>query len=1147
MRSFGAGKHPLRLAKKALAFLIAAVSLSCAPTKVQAIAPNPAHEAGYGAEAIKHQLSTYSHDGMRLSFDECEVAIPSKDENHPNVLDFGGASGSLRLQSLSVHGVDFILDAPFSYNGLDRYLNLSLLSDDLYFSLDALNDAETTYNVKYHANLTSYDEGGIDGMTQGISYFEYGELDYFVYTILQTLGVSSIDLNWHSEEKGTFDAEAILDSFDAMEEVDSSRFRVDIPIGEETLPLGLVHDGDYVLTGIEFPIHQSGVPSSYEFSNGLSVDLFARIEDAAPSSFTPAYDTSAYVDIVDSLALFRTIASYANAKKFGIGASFELLHSEDAVEGDDDHFEREAVSEAAYLNLSSNLDFSSSFIDGLNAEITFGQHGGNESVYGIYTTQVEDDTRFYLNLDEILKVYTPVDVGSALISSLVDAFSDESIQNEDIMKLLGALLASGEGILKVIEVVKESDFGKNIENGYYESVLASVSELDFQDNSIRIVIDLTKTGLQGTATVLLNGTSESAKLASITLSNVGAKADNASKTSLYINGTLDILPYEASVFDPSEYVELTHLPGWDEEIQAIAETDQLSVTLEGYVLKTGTTSVITNKAANYNRTEQGFTFSGSLAFDLKERLGTGKMTFTDRKEGYVNDHTLQIDVTGPEGENDTDLNDMTGSGNQNAMYFQYDSKNVTETKGSTAYNNENRTEPDNSPLKGRFSIHSLDGILKVVQELSGSTDVRFERLTSLIGRLSAETLLTKVMAGQYFELLATGVLQSAEIEEWKTTLVVRPGIIQQNTGMTLILGYDTNLKPKTIEVYMTLEGDENDTEVYAKITLGNASFPGYQFSSHSSSEFTDFSSLKTLAQFAIDTISLGMTDDTANSWTTYNLTGTADLKLLGIYTVTVTINVNIYLKGTRVLIFGTTHIPKVLVATNAETACDFFYETDGADEGGTMYLCRHTAEKYGFLNLQTRDKAEHCKIKGSDFGSHILDWVCGYMLNFGDTIMDSINGEDQSVATESMHGEDIIRSFSVASASLTAPSWTLNIDLGALAHTSILGELPATITGIQAKYTGSDGKNYQKNALYSLSGQTSILGIVIKATLSFKVGNINESTGAYTDAWYSQSTYAYTKYDKTKYNGTANAIWNSSYGKTSANNNYTSASWRVTP
>ena len=1138
-RSFG-------MAKKAIAFLFAAVALSCTPAKVEAgQAPSPASEQPH--TSVRNQLAAYASEGMALSFEELSVCIPSKVDSHPNIISFDGASASFRLRELSLHGIDFSLDAPFSYNGLNRTLDLSLFSDDLYFSLDSL-DASATYDVRYHASLTTYDEGGVDDTTQGISYFEYGELDYFIYTILQTLGVDSIALNWHEESRGSFDRNAILDSLDGIVEVDSTRFRLDLPIGEETLPIGLLRDSDDVLVGFEFPIRQTGVPSAYEFGNGLQVSCLARIGDSSSLSFHPSYDVSSYHDIVDSLSLFRTIASYADSKRFGLSASFSLLHSEDAVEGDDDHFARDAVSEGAYLNLSSNLDFSSSFIDGLNAELTFGQQGGLSSSYNVYTREeTKDDgetkTLFYLNLNEILKVYTPVDVGSSLIASITDALSDESIQNEAITKLLAALLSSGEGIMKAIDAIKQSAFYDNVDNGYYEAILSSVVEFVVEDNAIRIRIDLSQSGLEGTATVLLNGTSVDAKLASITFDHVGIKADNESKTSLYIDGALEILPYQQPALDFSSYVKLDHLPGWEEEIDAIAETDQLSVSVEGYALKLGTSSVITKKAANYNRTEQGFTFSGSLAFDLKERTGTGRMTFTDRKEAYVNDHNLQIDVTGPEGENDTDLNDMTGSGNQNAMYFQYDSKNVTETKGSTAYNNENRTEPDNSPLKGRFSIHSLDGILQVVEDLSTSTDVRFERLTNLIGKLSAETLLTKVMDGQYFELLANGILESASIEARKSTFVVKPGIIQQGSGMTLILGYDNANKPSTIEVYLTLEGDENDTEVYAKITLGEASFPGFQFSSHSSSEFTDYSSIKTLAQFAIDTVSLGMTDDTANSWTTYNLTGSADLKLLGLYTVTVTINVNIYLKGTRVLIFGTTHIPRVLVATNAETACNFFYETDGADEGGTLYLCRHVKDGLIF----PKDKVEHRKVQGSDFGAHILDWVCGYMLNFGDTIMNRINGEDQSVSTESMHGEDIIRSFSVASASLTAPSWTLNIDLGALAHTSMLGELPATITGIQAKYTGSDGKNYQKNALYSLSGQTSILGIVIKATLSFKVGNINSSNGAYTDAWYSQSTYAYAKYDKTKYNGTANAIWNSVYGKTNANSNYKNASWYVTP
>ena len=1151
MRLIGSLKNRLgRLKKWALGLTCGVMAFSCSPMPTLGMAEeeNPIQPDSLEAKAISHCLSTKLSEGLKLSFSTLELSIPSNDENHPNLIRLDGAEAAVRLRTASLHGLDFKLDAPVDYNGLVRQANVSLFQDNLYFSLDASSDPNATYDVKYTANLTSYDEGGIDETTKGISYFEYGELDYFVYTMLSTLGISSIEMDWHGQEEGAVDFDAIKEALDHVSEVDGTRFRADIPVGEETLPIGFVHDEDYVLTGVEFPIRQSGVPSSYEFSNGLSVSLVASLGDGSNEGFLPPYDVASYTKIVDSLSLFRTISHYADTRKFGIDASFSLLHSEDEVIGDDTHFAHDAVEERATLSLTSNLDFSASFIDGLNADIVFAEQGGSSCHYGVYTRESEEKgTLFYLDFNEVMKVYTPIDVGSALISSLVDALSDESIQNEGIKKLLSSLLASGEGILKAIDVVKGSAFGKNIEGGHYEAILASVVEFEVGENSIRIVVDLSQAGLEGNVTVLLNGTSETARLASISFDHVGAKADNDSKTTLYIDGELDILPYEETTFNESEYTELTHLPGWDEEIKAIAQDDQLSVSIEGYALKLGTTSAITKKASNYNRKEQGFTFSGSLSFDLKNRLGTGNMVFTDRKESYVNDHSLKIDVTGPEGENDSDLNDMKGTGNQNAMYFEYDSSNVTETSGSSAYRSENRTEPSNGSLKGRFSIHSLDGILQVVEDLSNTTDVRFERLTSLVSKLSAETLLTKVMAGQYFALLADGLLESVDIGSNKTTIVVKPGLIQQNTGLTLILGYDTNLKPTTIEVYMTLEGEENDTEVYAKITLGEATFSGFQFSSHSNSEFNDYSSIKTLAQFGIDTIMLGMTDDTKNSYTTYNLTGSVVLTLLALYKPTVNINATIYLKGTHVMIFGAIHAPHVLVAIPDETCTNFFFETSGNDSnGGTFYFCRHVHESYGFLNLQSRDAVDYRKVTGQNFLDHILDWICGYMLNLGSTIMEKITGSDTSSADESMHGEDIIKSFSVTNASLTAPSWQMKIGLDALAHTSILSDLTATITGIQAHYAEGN-KQYTKNALYSLVAETSILAGVLKANINLHMGNINADSGAYSDAWTGMDAYFYTKYDATKTTGTAKNIWNGSNGKTNANSNYTGASWYTAP
>ena len=885
-----------------------------------------------------------------------------------------------------------------------------------------------------------------------------------------------------------------------------------------------------------------------------------NLKPNAATSWTLPYPESDYEELVDSLDLFRQIATYAKKKAFGIDASFTLSHTEDEIVGDDEHFAKEAVSEGCFLNLDAMLDFSSSLLGGVHAGVEIGQEGGSTKDILLHTEADEDatGTDFYLNVNDILKISTRQDIASALLSTLTSSLGDESIQNDTIKKLLVSVLSTIDGIADALDAIQGSSIYKNIDEKHYEDVISTITQINTFTNSILISIDLSQANMDGVATVTLNGTSMDAPLGSIHFDHVGLRGENDSHTSLHLDGTLEIIPYEKPAFSADGYEELTHLPGWDEEIKAIAERDQLQVQLEGYILKTGTTSpIVTDASYSFGRKEQGFSFQGSLAFDLAQKIGTGQMVFTDRKENYINDHSLKIDFTGEGADSDTDLNDMKGSGNVNAMFFEYTSQNVTATSGSGEYSNENRKEPNNkNGLKGRFSVHSIGGILGVVNELTSSTDARFERLTNLVSSLSAETLLTELLDGEYFEFLSSKILSKAEIGANESTFEIAPGVIQPSHGLTIKLGYDADSKPKTIEVWTTLDND-SQSEIYVKISLGPTTFDAFpfQFSDHSFSAFTDYSSMKTLLEFLLGTISVGMTDDTLNSYTTYHLKGNVDMKLLGgLYDISISMDIYIFLKGTTVKILGSVYVPKKIV-TNAETTTNIFYETSGSDASGQVYMHR-SAKDSGLFNDSLDE--QRVRVQGEDFSANLLDWLLKYILNFTSTVTDSI-GSDTSSSTEAFHGEDIIKDFTVKSTSLSEPSWSLNIGLDALAHVSILNDLSVTIAGKTVTYTGSDKKIYTRKSLYSLTGNTSILGSLIKATLNFSVENVK--TGSYQDAWYSDSNaYLYyykegkgglfnskTTYTKSTRTGTADSLWNGSYGATNTNSNYRNATWKVKP
>lgn len=1089
--------------------------------------------------------------GLGFEFRSLDFSIPGK-EGFENSISLRGGSGQIQLDSASLHGLSLQVDLPLDYNDLYRELNLSLLHDQLYFSLDAGNNSSASYDLKYVTGLEAFDYGGIDETTHGISYFEYGDLDYIIEEILGILEIEHITLaNGDTPSSIIVDWDAVLDSLDNIEEYDASRFLWTLPIGDKTFEIGLCHKGDYVLSSLEFPMAKQGNQDYVSLTDSLGLRFQMDLKPNAATSWTLPYPESDYEELIDSLDLFRQIATYAKRKAFGIDASFTLSHTEDEIVGDDEHFAKDAVSEGCFLNLDAMLDFSSSSLGGVHAGVEIGQEGGSTKDILLHT-ETDDDTtgtNFYLNVNDILKISTRQDIASALLSTLTDSLGDESIQNDTIKKLLVSVLSTIDGIADALDAIQGSSIYKNIDEQHYEDVISTITQINTSTNSILISIDLSQANMDGVATVTLNGTSMDAPLGNIHFDHVGLRGENDSHTSLHLDGTLEIIPYEKPIFSAEGYEELTHLPGWDEEIKAIAERDQLQVQLEGYILKTGTTSpIVTSAPYSFGRKEQGFSFKGSLAFDLAQKIGTGQMVFTDRKENYINDHSLKIDFTGEGAESDTDLNDMKGSGNVNAMFFEYNSQNTIPVSDSGDYKDENRKEPTNkNGLKGRFSVHSIGGVLGVINELTSSTDVRFERLTNLVSSLSAETLLTKLLNGEYFEFLSSKILSKAEIGTNESTFEIAPGVIQPNHGLTIKLGYDADSKPKTIEVWTTLDND-SQSEIYVKISLGSTAFDTFpfQFSDHSFSAFTDYSSMKTLLEFLLGTISIGMTDDTLNSYTTYHLKGNVDMKLLGgLYDISISMDIYIFLKGTTVKILGSVYVPEKIV-TNGETTTNIFYETTGSDASGQVYL--HRLEKNsGIFGLGAKVNEEHVRVKGEDFSANLMDWLLKYILNFRSMVTDRI-GSDTGSSTEAFHGEDIIKDFAVKNTSLSEPTWSLNIGLDALAHVRILNDLSVAIAGKTVSYTGSDKKSYTRKALYSLTGNTSILGSIIKATLNFSVENIK--TGSYQEAWYSDSSaYLYYNQSKTltKRTGTANSLWNGSYGATNSNSNYRNATWKAKP
>lgn len=1136
-----------------VAFSIALLLSSCSEVPAQVEAQHPATAPTVvHAEPLKEQIRSLSEHGFGLHLDEFVLDLPAKHESHRNVLDLSGGDLSLKLDALSLHSLQVSLDADIDYNGVERDFSLSLSDDRLHFALGDAGDEGVDYNLRYKTSLASYDLGEIDATTRGISYYEYGDLDYVLSEILSTLGKDSLFPLSNASDKLSVDWDAILDSMEGISEYDSSRYLWELPIGETTYRVGLCHDADYLLSGIEFPLADPG-HESVSFDNGMELKIRASLSDLAEPSFAPKYPENTYTEIVDSLSLFRRVASYVNQKRFGFAADFTLSHTEDAIVGDEERFSKDPVSESLNLSAEAMLDLSSGSFEGIHASASFSQ-GETSQTLSLHAeeTPEEDGLDIYLALNDAVKLKTSTGVAGALLSSTKDALADESIQNDAIMTLLSSLTSTANGVSQAIDTFKQSALYEDVENGHYEDVLGTITSIESSANALRLTLDLSASSLHGEAEVLLSG-DPSHSLAKVLLHDVGIVSGNDQHTTFLLNGSLELIDYVATPLTDSEsYMELTHIPHWTETIQSIAEYDQLSASIEGYLLTEGTHSPVTASAwYGFGNNYQGFAFRGEIAFDLAARVGTGEMTFVDRKEDYVNDHVLQVDVTGEEGENDTDENDLKGTGNTNAMYVKYSSVNVTATEGSNAYDNEKRAEPVNAdkPLFGRFSIHSLNGILDVLSNFSAE-DARLERLSNLFSLTSGSTILSQVLNGHYFDLLSHEILSEAEVTPSRSRFVIAPGLLSEESGLTLTLDYDVNGKPTAITVDTKL----GEKLLHVTITLGETHFEAFPFRlSHNDSSYTDFSSVKTLVEYVRDTISLGGTDaaydamgnllQEKDTTTTYHIGGSAAISIGKLDAVTVPLDLFIYLKGSTLMILGTTHTPNIAVATDGEAGTTFCYISEGDAKEGTVYI-RKEYVTHGFLGFGRKGYTVSCRVKGGDFLDNIGMWILDYILNLGDVVTNEIKKDDKT--KKALHGEDLITKFVVADSNKANPAWSLGLDVGKLANTSLLGVLDATIYGLTAHYSDAY-KSYDKQTLYRLSGSLPLLTIFsVNLDLSFK-NILTNQNNRYVNAWTADATaYAYTRsgttISKTSLQ-TAQAIWNGSYGVASMS----SAAWKVAP
>ena len=1103
---------------------------------------------GGGAKRLAESLTSSLASGLSLKLSEMTLKADEK-----NTFVFNDASLSFSLSDLSLHGLDFALEAEVDYNGSGgRSIDARLVDDELYFALGVSTSASANYDVAYKVSTASYEygeEGSRDTSTGGITQYEFGRLDWVLDDILLILSSYGYEVKPHiGETSSTIDFSKISASLDELNEIDAEThyFVWNLPLGETTYSIGLQGDEDYCLSKIDFPAKGTG--ASNKLSNGMELSLSAELDYNGVTISAPS-NASAYRTLDNSIDLWERIATYAGKLSFCLSTTHEengveesgllLTHHEDEVESTATTIGRSGFDEKVTFSLDGSANFQNQRINDLSASAVFKGEKQTKKLSGHYV-QDEADKEAYLDINGILKVKTSKTTADAFFSAFADLLGDESIRNEYLSSLFSAINSIGDAF----ESLKSSLLGKDISEKHYEHFLEALISLESKDNEIEATFDFGKAGGEGKLIFHLSGSDFA--LVSLTF-------DKLSLGGFGVSGTLKISDYtgEAS-FNRDEYEEMDHLPSLAEQVENLYQHHSAKATVKGYVLDRNTTTNIgadSRFASLSGKTisEQGFSIDGDFAFNLQEKAAYGQAVILDRKADYLNEHALSIQLDG----------EIGSSAETGDMLFSYDSSNDKQSVGAEGYKDldyGNISEPSNGTLYGKFSVSSLNDILGLATTLLSSDDPRFTKFTAAADTL-ATTLVAKIAQGQFAPLLTERILVSATRASDKISAVISKEVLGSEEDVSLNIAFnenglsslDFNLITSTKEIYFKI-----DVEVPSS-TLSKADLQLSNLESKRDS-MTDFSSLSTLLEYLLGSATLG---EDENSVSTYRLNGEASISIVSIIDLDISFSVNVSLDGAEVKAVGALKIPLVkgLLTdgingggnAGGERYVEFYFHTSGNDEDGTILFHRVNLKKYTWPKSNATNE-DWAKVKTSDFTANIANWALGYIVGLSSSTVDSITSSSSSDEKgSSLHGEDIISSYSHSESS-GVQTWNAKMDLSSLSNV-LCDPLEITIEGKEV----NAGSKKQKT-LTSLSGSIGLVESPITSTtlitISFNASLANVSSGTYVSAWDKNSDSECSKLAFHSPNGTSlsetstNAA--SAYESNYYNNGYVSSLSSVT-
>lgn len=1138
-----------------------------------------------GKQKFISNLTNSATSGLNLAFDSFDAYFPGKDKadaSKGNRIDASGTELTFTMEEVSAHGISLGLKGNVDYNGYKRQLDLLKVADDIYFSVVDLDNA--TYDFKYKASIEPKVSQDRDPTTGGLIQYEYGDVDWIISDVLEILSAGGIQVDFPSIDLGgsssgssgsassgdTSSADSssalsdILDSLNNMDEDAShSYFTWNLPLGEEILPIGLKHDADYNLSGVDFPAKafDGSIESqqAYTIKNGDNeigtIKASASVKTGTDSvdwvSFLPGQE-SEYHNLVDSASLFRKVARYAANPQFGLkttnglnvnsGNGLVLTHYSSeggTVTGD--------VLEQASLALSGTADFSEG-LSSFGADVIFSADSSYAKISGAY-----DGESAYMNIDDLLMAKVSKTNLDALFAKTEEALSSDGKVKEtadeasDIADLISTVLDEFPTI-------------KGFTEGHFEGAFDFIKSIKGQDNRFDLTFDLSPLKIDGEITLSIDGTYSGEKEDATTDTYLsGVQFKGVKLSAFQLDGTLSLDAYRPLSVVKADYNELAHLPGIKDQISTITSSKEAAITLSGHV--------DSGKQDDLGQ-NTGVAFSSQIGFSYDKKQAGIALTANQISKKYSQDHHFAFSLDG-------DGNDFTNAA------LRYDSVNdarIDEQSGLDE-NGKARTNPrSDKPLTGTMSISSMQDIVNTVKGMIPENDASdgqttFQKIAGAIGSLAGNDLADGLINNKFFGFAEKKILaEKASLAGDTNTFKLNGDLFGLSENPVITIAYNSNSEEanggfkslgfsmEKVEINLGLDAVENVSDSVLN-----------PLKDEDLSAYTDFNTLKTLVDYGAGSFDLGkvVSGDTSVYDVSMNLTlniGQTPIDLLG---------VSLHLANEKDCLKAHLSIPymPLIKGVNApddavyfrqheyegRRSVDLYYSYKKGDEDyGDLYIARNSSygrvtEVKDTVQLKGKDLLEKGQDTNAVYSYNGIGWLLEYVLGVNEDYLRKENAPETTAAGTAEapveegtslfearfpHPEDFIKEYAFDSSKLT---WSMGVDVGSLLdERALLGD--AMIYTTAKDVVSADGSSSWKT-LDSLKLRFSlVLGNpdgthqIVPASVEAAVTLDNVSTGIYQNTWGNSSINDYEAIVSYDENGNPIFAYGDSYTKHYAKN-----------